>query len=176
MQRDAQEPARKRLLSQFTGASLKAWDELNASLDSEHAGKIADGYYYFSARVSGKSKGLDASEILTSLEQTPKYTGWPAFVILNQADTRPRVVGGGLQAWTAKCTFPDVSFSDFWRITPTGEFFLLRGYDEDASKSGSGNHREPALVLSRRCRFGGLASSCFVSTTLPPRCSSQASS
>ena len=135
--------AEKELLRRFTEASLRAWNTLDASLDSEHAAKIKQGHYYFSARVSGASKGLDASEILMALEQAPKYTGWPAFVILHQADTRPKMVGGGLQAWTAKCNYPGVSFADFWRITPDGEFFLLRGYDEDDLQAGNGNYRKP---------------------------------
>jgi hypothetical protein len=148
------------LLRKFTEASLTAWRELNASLGNEHAGKIKHGHYYFSARVSGTSKALDASEILKALEQAHKYTGWPALAILHQADTRPKMVGGGLQAWTAKAPFPSASCADFWRITPAGEFFLLRGYDEDdLEASGGPNQRaagtglEPTLPVWRLGEF-----------------------
>lgn len=141
-------PTEAELLSKFSEASMTAWRELNSSLSDEFSGKIRKGHYSFAARVSGTSKGLDAAEILKELEQAPKYTGWPAFVVLHQADTRPKIVGNALQAWTAKANFPGVSCADFWRITPAGEFFLLRGYDEDdLEKSGGPNQREAGTGL-----------------------------
>lgn len=162
-------PSSKELLLSFVEASLKSWSALDASLDANHPGKLKHGHYHFSARVTGVRKGLDAKEVLTALESTPKYTGWPAFVLLHQEETRVRLAGGGLQAWIANCKYPGPSFSDFWRITPEGEFFLLRGYDEDDLEPGkgppAGHGFEPTLPVWRLgdflLRMTGVASSMF---------------
>jgi hypothetical protein len=71
-------------------------------------------------------------DVLQMLERGRRYTGWPAFVTLHQDETKPYLVDGALQAWTAKANYPDVGHADFWRVTPAGEFFLVRGYQEDS--------------------------------------------
>ncbi len=156
---DALPPTKIDLLDAFTEASKLAWSKLNASLDATHAARISKGYYCFSARVLGKSRELDAAAILAALEGARKYTGWPSFVVLHQPDTRPKLVGGAVEAWTAKCPYPGVSYADYWRITPSGEFFLLRGYDEDALESKikaapePGTAFEPTLPVWRLAEF-----------------------
>jgi len=156
---EALPPTKTELLDSFAEASKLAWFKLNDSLDVADAARISKGYYCFSARVLGISRALDAAAILSTLEGARKYTGWPSFVVLHQPETRPKLVGGAVQAWTAKCPYPGVSYADYWRITPSGEFFLLRGYDEDSLESKikaapvPGTAFEPTLPVWRLADF-----------------------
>lgn len=118
-------------LTAFSADSFSRWSPLNDGLPPDHPAKISLGHFRFAAKLVGQPKGVRPGEVLQVLERGRRYTGWPAFVTLHQDETKPYLVDGALQAWTAKANYPDVGHADFWRVTPEGEFFLLRGYQED---------------------------------------------
>ena len=119
-------------LAAFSADCLARWSALNDSLPTEHPAKILLGHFRFAAKIVGRAKGIGNADLLEMLERGRRYTGWPVFVTLHQDDTKPYLIDGGLQAWTAKIRTPDVAHADFWRVAPSGEFFLLRGYQEDS--------------------------------------------
>ena len=120
-------------LREFNDKAKTRWGALNAALPDDHAGKIKLGKFAFSARILGKSKGLGAQAIIDANQSARRYTGWSAFVTLHQEESRPRLVDGCIEAWLATSPNPDVGHADFWRIDPKGNFFLLRGYQEDST-------------------------------------------
>jgi hypothetical protein len=72
---------------------------------------------------------------------TVKLTGWGPFVQLTRAEYQPQVVAGAIQAWLGRADVERIGVRDpahcnFWRADPTGKLVLLRGYDEDGSRSG----------------------------------------
>lgn len=134
------------LLESFFAASLKRWRELNDQLPAGHPAKIEKGFFIFSARLIGTSKSLGAQAILEANQSARRYTGWPTFVTDYQEATRPRLVSGSIEAWLANVSHPDVGHADFWRIAPEGNFFLLRGYQEDSTDSLRG-FAQPGTVL-----------------------------
>lgn len=133
-------------LREFSKDAKARWVALNSSLPDDHPSKIKFGYFAFSARITGNSRGLSTKEVLESLERARKYTGWPALVVLHQEATRPKLVDGALQAWLCDLKYPDSAHADFWRIDAQGNFYLLRGMQED---SLSAHHKvaEPGTVL-----------------------------
>lgn len=133
-------------LASFSADCLTRWGVLNNELPAEHPAKISLGHFRFAAKLIGQPKGVRAADLLQMLERGRRYTGWPAFVTLHQDETKPYPVDGGLQAWTAKAKYPDVGHADFWRVTPGGEFFLLRGYQED-SLDASKKMGDPGTLL-----------------------------
>jgi hypothetical protein len=67
-----------------------------------------------------------------------RFTGWGPFVSLTREPLTPRPVNGNIEVWLGypdeDRIFADSAHSDFWRARPDGFFFLLRGYDEDATE------------------------------------------
>ena len=125
-------------LHAFLEASTARWDVLNASLPEESPSKITRGHFSFGARVLGVSKKAKAKEIIEANQSARRYTGWPALVTLHHEKAKPRLVDGCIEAWLAHINYPDVGHADFWRIDPNGNFFLLRGYQEDSLDPGKG--------------------------------------
>ncbi|MDM0068357.1 hypothetical protein [Variovorax sp. J31P207] len=128
-------------LADFILASRQEWERLNASLPADHAARIEHGNFEFASRLIGGPKEVEFKTVLTSIEGARRYTGWPMFVALHQEATRPQVINDGLQAWLAEATYPDVGHADFWRIDRDGNFFVLRGLQEDSvdTHKGMGN-------------------------------------
>ncbi|ESS72076.1 hypothetical protein MGMO_73c00150 [Methyloglobulus morosus KoM1] len=129
------------VLHAFAEASTGRWANLNSNLPEDNPSKIALGYFSFAARILGASKNATAKEIIEANQSARRYTGWPAFVSLHQEATKPRLIDGCIEAWLAHINYPDVGHADFWRIDAKGNFFLLRGYQEDSldPEKGFGN-------------------------------------
>ena len=58
-------------------------------------------------------------------------TGWPVWVVMHRDELRPVLHQGTIECWLKDTRFGDAAHSDFWRATPDGRAFLLRGYQED---------------------------------------------
>lgn len=140
------QPTEADQLEAFHAGSLDRWRELNAGLPEGHAAKITKGFFVFSARGIGTRKSVGAQAILEANQSARRYTGWPTFVVDHQEPTRPKLVNGAIEAWLANAPHPDVGHADFWRIAPDGNFFLLRGYQEDSTDSMRG-FAQPGTVL-----------------------------
>lgn len=135
-------------LDEFDGKALERWILLNAELPEDHPAKIKHGFFYFSARLVGKKKEVSSTKaIIEANQQARRYTGWPAFVTLYENETRPRLIEGCIEAWLAKSPHPDVGHADFWRIHPEGNFFQLRGYQEDSTDAFRGFAEKPGSAL-----------------------------
>ena len=65
--------------------------------------------------------------------KAPQYTGWPPWRVAMAEETRPHSQGDGIECWFGRDPRKnrDPALSDFWRASPRGAFFLLRGYQED---------------------------------------------
>jgi hypothetical protein len=122
----------QKVLQVFAQKCTARWESLNAGLPEDHPSKITLGHFAFSARILGTSKNLAAKAIIEANQSARKYTGWPVFVTLHQGQTKPKLVDGCIEAWLALSDYPDVGHADFWRIDASGNFFLLRGYQEDS--------------------------------------------
>lgn len=123
---------KKSVLDDFVVKSVDRWRSLNETLDGKSPAYIRLGYYHFGARLIGIDKNIDPIELIRANESARRYTGWPVFLTLHHEKTRPKLVEGAIEAWLAHSSIPDVGHADFWRISPKGNFFLLRGYQEDS--------------------------------------------
>lgn len=116
----------------FESRAVARWQDLNATLDEGDPARITKGHYILAAKIIGQAKEIDVKGILQANEAARRYTGWPVFVVIHDEQTRPKLVDGCIEAWLAKSRLGDVGHADFWRISPHGDFFLLRGYQEDS--------------------------------------------
>jgi MinD-like ATPase involved in chromosome partitioning or flagellar assembly len=60
-------------------------------------------------------------------------TGWPEWMWADFEDARPRIVNDVIECWlaTPNPPFQGGSHSDYWRGSPKGLMYLLRGYEDD---------------------------------------------
>lgn len=124
-------PTEAEALRAFTDKAKLRWNDLNGSLEKSNPAKITLGHFSFAARVVGTSRNLDQRNILELNQSAKRYTGWPALITLHDERTKPRLIEGCIEAWLADQA--DVGHADFWRIdAKNGNFFLLRGYQEDS--------------------------------------------
>lgn len=150
------EPSASDLLNAFVDAAVSRWQVLNESLPQDHRARVSHGRYQFAARLIGDLRQVSGKDIVRAVEAARRYTGWPAFVTLHQEQTRPKTYDGGVEAWLAHTPHPDVSNADFWRIDQRGDFFSLRGYEEDSpllNRGSPGGLFEATLPIWRLGEF-----------------------
>lgn len=99
------------------------------------------GYVQVDYYLEGDLKPVDLSAFkkMLTLSMTA-YSGNPPFQINNQVDVVSNADEGVIEGWTPKDLGPQRSGrqkalhtipGDFWRASPTGRLFLMRGYAED---------------------------------------------
>jgi len=72
-----------------------------------------------------------------------RYPGWPPFWVPHAQDIAPYPYEGKIECTLAHGGEADPGHADFWRAAPEGQFFLLRGFQEDARGEG----QEPGTTL-----------------------------
>jgi hypothetical protein len=145
-------PAPEEKLEEFARESEALWTLLNDSLGIDHPAHIKLGHFELSARIIGTSKNLSLAEIKSANESARRYTGWPIFVDMG-GEARAKSVNGNIQAWIGAYQNVDVASADFWRISPDGFFYLLRGYEEDARLPAPGTVLDALVPIWRVGEF-----------------------
>ena len=128
------QPAR---LDLWIEQSLARWQVLTGQLPADDPARCPHGYMCFAFEIDGTLRNLTGaafSEALRSAEVN--FSGWPPFWYPTRAGIAPYPVDGLVECWIGGDS--DDGFgshaaadSDFWRISPDGFAFLLRGYRED---------------------------------------------
>lgn len=58
-------------------------------------------------------------------------TGWPVWITSGMSGSSERIFDDLIERWLVEADIRDPGDADFWRASPHGDFFLMRGYDED---------------------------------------------
>ena len=127
-------------LAAFADAARERWKALIDPLPADDAARTPNGHYEISFEIQGVPTIQTLGELRSRLEQAGqiRHTGWGPFVNLHRDPLAPKVVDGLIEAWVgapdAERFQRDAAHCDFWRVNRQSEFFLLRGYDEDATE------------------------------------------
>lgn len=98
------------------------------------------GYWSFAYSLDSEFDQPSLSEFLDLLREVKGHeTGWPAWLI-SEDQVHPR--DETIEGWYTGGTFDDPAHADYWRASPDGMLFLLRGYQEDSK-----DELEPGTVL-----------------------------
>jgi transcriptional regulator with XRE-family HTH domain len=127
---------------QDAALQLEEWiTDCRSRFETLRAGEIshnvpdhfATGAWSVAYRVVGTSTDLSLSELLRLLRKIKGHeTGWPPWWIPTQPDIAPYSLDGTVECWLGRHRESlDPAHSDFWRASPKGMMFLLRGYQED---------------------------------------------
>lgn len=89
------------------------------------------GYWIFSYSIEAGFNVPELPELLDLLREAKGHeTGWPAWLV-SEDQVHPKE--GTIEGWYDDGAFDDPAHSDYWRATPGGLLFLLRGYQEDSN-------------------------------------------
>ena len=135
----------ERELDEWATTATQRWKKLVAEeLPDEESSRYANGVWIvtYALLSDHQPPGLrEFREILRKVEG--HETGWPPWWVPTRAEIEPIAYQGSVECWLHDTRFPDPAHSDFWRASPEGKMFLLRGYDEDRRPA----RVEPGTVL-----------------------------
>lgn len=124
----------------FTQAARASWAALTSDLDSQAPARCPLGRYEFDYAILGDFKNPSLSDLLEILRRAVlHHTGWPEFWVPNDPVVGPEPIDDVIECWLGKPgahRFSDSAHADFWRASPEGRMFLLRGYGEDSERGG----------------------------------------
>ena len=112
---------------------LERWKTLTRDLAPDSVARFPKGYYATAYILADVQQPLEGTKLLEALRcGEVKHTGWPPFLVLTESDLKPYPYGGNVECWIGRTIQDDGPASaDFWRVSPDGMFFLIRGYEED---------------------------------------------
>lgn len=124
-------------LDQWIEAGVARWNALIAPLPETSGPRCPRGHYRFAYEIEGAIRAIAPAQFPEVLRASVvRHTGWPPFWYPTRAGIQPYPFDGVVECWLGgdPNTAPndhDPAHSDFWRISPDGFAFLLRGYQED---------------------------------------------
>ena len=128
-------PAEGERLDQWTKACLSRWGDLVAGLPADDPRRCWRGRYWFAYQLRGDFRRLPLPEFRDALARSAvRHTGWSPWWVPTRPGIEPYVRDGSVECWLGRDgdrAFTDAAHADFWRVSPDGYGFLLRGYDED---------------------------------------------
>ena len=122
----------------FVRDALARWNKLVSKLPPDSPGRFPFGWYRIDYALEGDLKEVELHRLQEMLVKAKTgITDWSMFWVPRRQEIAPREVDGVLECWHS----PEDSNSDivhraencdFWRASPNGRMFLIRGYDEDS--------------------------------------------
>lgn len=136
------EPAEGDTQSRFVRQAYERWRQLTAPLPTDSPARFPNGFYRIDYWLEGDLKIPDLGAFERILEKAVvRKTGWPPFFLPTREELGAREIDGAIECWLAPQSndlergFSDPAHCDFWRAAPTGNMFLIRGYQEDSNET-----------------------------------------
>ena len=126
-------------LNEWKQANLTRWRGLVDELPPDAAPRLTHGSYLFAYEIVGEQPRIGLEQLPDVLRgSVVRHTGWPPFWYPTRRGIEPYPIDGAVECWLGRdpgggIVARDAAHSDFWRITPNGLAFLLRGYQEDGA-------------------------------------------
>lgn len=120
------------VLRRWFDSSLERWRALVDAAGAIGVQAFPNGYYAVAYRLRGDIRPADFVELRERLSRYPRHTGWPPFWVPTREGIAPHIADGNIECWIGREQDDrDPAHSDYWRASPDGFFFLVRGYQED---------------------------------------------
>lgn len=133
----------------FVRDAWERWQGLVADRPADDPARLPHGRVAFGYRLSGLSAPVDAEQaqlalsevqgLFDALGRVGAISGWTPFHVFNRPSLAPVIYADAIECWLAadpeSKLFYDAPHLDFWRASIHGDFFLLRGYQEDGADS-----------------------------------------
>jgi hypothetical protein len=137
-------PEQTARVDEWFSSSLERFRERSENEQPElSAERYQYGYWAAAYTLKGDLKQLALPRFLDALRAAETgLTGWNVWWVPDNADIAPMSYDGTIECWLIDSMFADPGHSDFWRAAHDGSMFLLRGYNEDGTRTLS-----PGTVL-----------------------------
>ena len=121
---------------EFIDKAKKRWQYLvKNELTNENPNRYSNGVWIVSYQIIGNIQPLSLPEFKANIELVKGHeTGWPPWWSPTKKEIAPYIYDDLVECWLKDTHFSDGAYSDFWRASPSGLMFLLRGYQEDSAK------------------------------------------
>lgn len=148
-----EDPSEEGSQEAFVQESFARWETLIARLPQGSPGRFPHGFYRIDyalkADIEGEMRHIELQDLPKLLKKAEiRTTGWPLFMSPSgNPGLEPREAEGYIECWInpeiSGVTHPvfDAPY-DFWRATPSGRLFAIRGYQEDMQETFA-----PGLIL-----------------------------
>ncbi|MCL4459746.1 MAG: ATP-binding protein [Chloroflexi bacterium] len=123
----------RRGLERWIQESRARWESLVAEkLSEERPSRFSNGIWTVAYSIIGDFQPPTLEDFLDILTVVQGHeTGWPPWWVPTRDEIGPYPYNGLIECWLVNTRFNDAAHSDFWRASPKGMMFLLRGYQED---------------------------------------------
>jgi len=128
--------------------NMGLWREIVEDFDENDPRRLDAGYWTVSFVIQPfETENLTILNAVLD-QEIPKYSGWPPFTYLHSDMKRPRAQDQFISAYLGGLSDGErpehrVDFCDFWRISRTGQGFLLRPMEEDQAAYIDGINPHP---------------------------------
>ncbi|WP_366653749.1 hypothetical protein [Fodinicurvata sp. EGI_FJ10296] len=136
------EPAESTAQDAFVNAAFARWQELTAGLTKTSPARFPHGWYRMDYCLNGDLEEVQLNRFEPLLRQAvTHHSGWPPFWLPDRGEIAPQQMDGAIECWLKPEGEPNVRYMsdpahcDFWRVTPSGRAFLIRGYQEDGEET-----------------------------------------
>lgn len=137
-----EEPSKVGSQEAFVQGAFARWRVLTSALPKDSPGRFPHGWYRIDYALEGDLKNVELHELRLILDRaTVRHSGWPPFWVPHRKEIAPHEVDGTLECWLApgesglERALDDAAHCDFWRASPSGRMFLIRGYQEDTQET-----------------------------------------
>ena len=141
-------------LEGFMNSSRECWMALvqNEPKDAPH--RFPNGHYEIAIAPGYLQPAISLSELRERLAvaQGVQESGWPPFMEIGVGELNSYPSEGGIDAWIGRPSsnkvFNDPSHADFWRASPSGQLYIIRGYWEDGVEWASTPQPNSVAVIT----------------------------
>lgn len=134
----AEPPAQREADQQtaYANAARARWLARLEPLPPESPARCPLGRFEFDYALLGDLEKPNLRALLESLRRAEQAGGWPEFMVMQRQELAPIPIDDQVECWigapTSDRMFNDSAHADFWRASPEGRLFMLRGYIEDS--------------------------------------------
>lgn len=124
-------------LANWIKSSKQRWYELRDTLPEVAPERCPHGYMWYAFELDGNFRNLPGSQFSATLRSAEvNFSGWPPFWYPSRGGIRPYPFDGLVECWIGGDQEEGygnhgAGFADFWRVSPDGLGFFLRGFRED---------------------------------------------
>lgn len=143
------EPDAAAQLERWQHESMERWREVIAGLPADSPGRFPHGWYSLACTVEGVNLAVPQLREAMRAAGQERLTGWTPWWQPTRNELAPSLHDDTIECWLNRDGQGDAAHSDFWRASPGGRLFLIRGYNED-SLQGHGaqyQHIQPGQVF-----------------------------
>lgn len=122
----------------FIDIARQRWEQLIADLPPASPSRFPHGYYEMAFALEGAEPAASLAQLQDRLAEARriKLTGWSTFLQMGTPGWAPYPYEDSIEAWVGRPVRPDAaerdpSLCDFWRASPNGLLYTIRGYLED---------------------------------------------